>query len=95
MTLNIALVLFLLLAAMTVFAFEWLSVDIVTLSLISILVLSGILTPQEAFSGFANDVIVILAAIFIISGTLIKTGVTDWLTHFIYGFVQRAMVETG
>lgn len=88
MTPDIALVLFLLLSVMVVFAFEWLSVDIVTLWLIVILVLTGILTPQEAFSGFANEVVVILASIFIISGTLIKTGVTDWLAHFIYRFVQ-------
>jgi len=89
MTPDIALVLFLLLAAMVVFAFEWLSVDVVTLSLVAVLVLSGILTPQEASSGFANDIVIILAAIFIISGTLIRTGVTDWLAQLIYRLGQR------
>ncbi|MHA1165510.1 MAG: SLC13 family permease [Alphaproteobacteria bacterium] len=84
MTFDIALVLSLLLAVMVFFSFEWLSVDVVTLGLIAILVLTGILTPPEAFSGFANEVIIILASVFVISGTLIKTGGMDWLAQLIY-----------
>ena len=89
MTPDIALVLVLLLAAMVLFSFEWLSIDVVTLGLIATLVLTGILTPPEAFSGFANEVIIILASVFVISGTLIKTGVMDWLAQFIYRLGQR------
>lgn len=89
MTPDIALVLVLLLAAMVFFSFEWLSVDVVTLGLIAILVLTGILTPPEAFSGFANEVIIILASVFIISGTLIKTGIMDWFAQLIYRLGRR------
>jgi di/tricarboxylate transporter len=89
MTPDIAIVFILLLAAMTAFSFEWLSVDVITLALLAALVLSGVLTPQEAFSGFANEVLVILAAVFVISGTLSNTGITDWLAHLIYRFGQR------
>jgi di/tricarboxylate transporter len=89
MTPDIVIVLVLLLAVMVVFSFDWLSVDVVTLGLIAALVLTGILTPQEAFAGFANEVLIILASVFIISGTLIKTGVTDWLAQFIYRLGHR------
>ena len=89
MTPEIAIVFALLLAAMLAFSFEWLSVDVISLTLVTALVLSGILTPAEAFSGFASEVLVILAAVFVIAGTLINTGVTDWLAQFIYRFGQR------
>lgn len=89
MTPDIAIVLILLIAVMVVFSFDWLSVDIVTLSLIAALVLTGILTPQEAFSGFANEMLIILVSVFVISGTLIKTGITDWLAQLIYRLGNR------
>ncbi len=89
MTPDIAIVFALLIAAMVVFSFEWVSIDVVTLSLLAMLVLTGILTPQEAFSGFASEVLIILASVFIISGTLIKTGVLDWLAQFIFRLGHR------
>jgi Na+/H+ antiporter NhaD/arsenite permease-like protein len=45
--------------------------------------LTGILSPGEAFAGFASEIIVILASIFVISGALVRTGVMSWLGHFI------------
>ena len=79
------LLLFLLLAlAMTFFFLEWLSVDVVTLFLLSLLVLFGILSPGEAFSGFASEIIIILASMFVLSAALLKTGVMDWLGKFIH-----------
>ncbi|HXU44283.1 MAG TPA: SLC13 family permease [Thermoanaerobaculia bacterium] len=77
MTFSILLVLALLIAAIVVFAFEWLSVDVATLILLSILVLSGILDVKEAFAGFSNEIVVILAAIFVLSDALMRTGVID------------------
>ena len=84
MTLHIAIVLSLLFGAMVLFAFEWLAFDVVTLLLLALLVLFGILTPQEAFSGFANEVIIILASMFVISGALSQTGVMEWLGQAIH-----------
>src|SRR6185295_3802413 len=77
MTFQIFLVLALLATAIVVFAFEWLSVDVATLILLSILVLSGIIDVKEAFAGFSNEIVVILAAIFVLSDALMRTGVID------------------
>ncbi|MCP4319283.1 MAG: hypothetical protein GY789_25690 [Hyphomicrobiales bacterium] len=88
MTPDIALLLVLLILVLVGFAMEWLPIDVIALGLISILVVSGVLTPQEAFSGFANETIIILACVFVISGTLIKTGATDWIARFIYRIGQ-------
>jgi di/tricarboxylate transporter len=83
-TLPILLVLILLVAVVVVFAAEWLPVDVATLLLLCILVLTGILDVEEAFSGFSNDIIVILASIFVLAGALMKGGVMDHLGDAIH-----------
>jgi len=77
MTLPIALVLGLLVGALALFATEALSVDIVTLLVLLVLVGSRVLTPAEAFAGFANEIIFMLAALFVLSAALQETGVMD------------------
>ena len=74
---QIVLVISLLILAVILFAFEIFSVDIVTLMLLIGLVTTGILTPAEAFAGFSNDIIIILASIFVISSALQQTGALD------------------
>ena len=84
MTLSILLVLALLLLVVIVFAFEWIPVDVATLLLLIVLVLTGILTLEEAFAGFSNDIIIILASIFVLSGALMKGGILDYLGESIH-----------
>lgn len=79
MTLPIAFVLGLLVLAIALFATERISVDLITFLLLIALVTSGVLAPKEAFEGFSNDIIIILGAIFVISGALQETGVLDLL----------------
>jgi di/tricarboxylate transporter len=79
MTIPIAFVLLLLVLAIALFATERISVDIVTFLLLIALVVGGVLAPKEAFEGFSNDIIIILGAIFVISGALQETGVLDLL----------------
>jgi di/tricarboxylate transporter len=76
---QIAIVLGLLALSIVLFASEKLSVDIITFLLLITLVVCGILTPVEAFAGFSQDIIIILASIFVISGALQKSGVMDAL----------------
>ena len=94
MTPAIFIVLALLVAAVLVFAFEWLPVDVTTLALLAALVLTGILTVEEAFSGFSNEIIVILAAIFILSGALMKAGVLDHLGGAIHRVAGGSLTRT-
>jgi di/tricarboxylate transporter len=74
---QIAIVLGLLVLAVILFATEKISVDVVTLLLLITLVGTGILTTEEAFAGFSSEIVVILAAIFVVSGALQETGVLD------------------
>ena len=81
---QIAFVLGLLVIAIVLFAMERLSVDLITLLLLMALVCSGLLTPLEAFAGFSNDIIIILASIFVLSGALQRTGMMDVIGRHLY-----------
>ena len=87
---EIALVLGLLLVGVVLFWKEVFSVDIVTLILLVTLILCGILTPDEAFSGFSSDIIIILAAVFIISGAVQRTGLVDVISARLMKFSGKS-----
>lgn len=74
---QIAFVLGLLIVAVVLFSMEKLSVDIITISILILLVLTGILRPDQAYKGFGSDAVMSLVAIFVISGALTATGVLD------------------
>ena len=74
---KIVFVLALLAVAVVLFAMERLTVDIITFCVLVPLVLTGILTPEQAYSGFSSEAVISLAAIFVISGALTATGVLD------------------
>lgn len=76
---EIALVLGLLILAVILFATEKVSVDLVTMSLLIVLVLTQVLTPKEAFEGYGSDFILMLGAIFIVSASLQQNGVIDYM----------------
>jgi di/tricarboxylate transporter len=65
--------------AVLLFITEWLSADLVALLTLSALALSGLVTPEEALSGFSNPAVVTVWAIFILSAGLSRTGVAGWL----------------
>jgi di/tricarboxylate transporter len=77
MTTPIAITLALLLIALVLFGTERIPIDIVTILLVVGMVLTGTLTPTEAFSGFGNDIVITIAGLFILTGGLVKTGVID------------------
>jgi len=77
---KIAIVLGLLAVTIVLFAFEVFSVDVITLGMLLALVGINVLSPAEAFSGFSQEIIVMLASIFVIGGALQETGVLDTMT---------------
>jgi di/tricarboxylate transporter len=73
----IALVLILLLVALILFATEKLPVDVVGIILIVCLVVTGVLNIKEAVAGFGDDIIITIAGLFVLTGSLVKTGLID------------------
>ncbi len=48
--------------------------DIVALCALSALLFFGILTPEEAFSGFSSTVVIMMAGLFVVGGAIFQTG---------------------
>jgi di/tricarboxylate transporter len=92
--------LLLLVLAIVLFASERLPVDVIGLILVIALVLSQVLTVQEAVAGFGNDVVITIAGLFLLVGGLIRTGLVDLIgrrLHRLAGdnvFVLTALIMT-
>lgn len=48
--------------------------DIVALCALLALMIAGILTPQEALSGFSNNIVVMMIGLFVVGGAIFQTG---------------------
>src|SRR5512143_303480 len=57
--------------------------DMVALLLMLSLGLSGILTPQEAFSGFSRSAVIIMLSAFVLAEGLRRSGMTERIGQFI------------
>lgn len=62
---------------MGLFASEKLRIDLVALMILVALMVSGIISPSEAFSGFSNEATVTVAAMFALSIGIERTGVLE------------------
>jgi di/tricarboxylate transporter len=73
----------LLLVTIILFVSDRVRLDIVAVSVILVLMLSGLLTPGEALAGFGDPVVLLIAGLFVVGEGLYRTGmafaVGDWL----------------
>lgn len=81
MTQDIALMLAILAIAIFLFITDWFRVDLVALLVLLALVLTGLITPEDAFAGFSSPAVITVWAIFIVSGGLYYTGVANLLAE--------------
>ena len=79
-----------LVAALVLFITDRLPADLVALLVVVALGLTGVLTPQEAFSGFSRAAVITIIAIFVLSEALYKTSVTDQVGHILLKFGGRS-----
>jgi di/tricarboxylate transporter len=77
MTPDNIMVLVILVGALILFVSEKLRVDVVAMLVLAALILTGLVTAKEAFSGFSSPAVITVGAVFIISGALYQTGVAD------------------
>lgn len=65
------------------FISEKLRVDVTAMLILAALVLTGILDEKQALSGFSSEPAIIVAAVFVISGALGATGISEKLGSWI------------
>ena len=89
MTIEIIIVLGLVVVAIVLFSTEKIPIDLTALLVMTILMVSGIITIDEGVSGFSNDATVTIAAMFVISGALIKTGFANLMSTYIIQLFKK------
>jgi di/tricarboxylate transporter len=80
MTTEIILVFLVLLTTVILFAFEVFPVDKIAFFIIVSLALLGLVTPEEAISGFSNSATIAVLSLMILAIAMEENGVINWLT---------------
>lgn len=79
----IVLTLSVLVCSLVAFIAAWLPADLTAIAIASILILLGLVTPEEGIAGFGNSATITVLLMFILSAGIAKTGVIqivqDWL----------------
>ncbi|HRJ44080.1 MAG TPA: SLC13 family permease, partial [Caldilineaceae bacterium] len=77
---EITLLLLILLSATLLYITRWLATEITAALTIAALVLTGILSTEQALSGFASTATLTVGAMFVLSGGLMRTGALEMVT---------------
>ena len=70
--------------AIVFFSMEILPLEVTALAAVGLLLLFDIISIEEAVSGFSNNAVITIGAIFILSRSLVKTGFLEVLAQFLY-----------
>ncbi len=68
-----------------VMAFTRWSADVVLVGGVAVFLVTGILTPENAFTGFSNEGVLTVALLFIVAAGLKETGAISWLAQYLLG----------
>src|SRR5574339_110322 len=75
--------LLILVGAMILLFTEWIRIDLTALLIIVALGITCVLGPEGALSGFSSEPAIILAAMFVLSGALYHTGLSERMGNWI------------
>lgn len=75
MSIEIFLVFSILALALLLFLTGWVRMDIVALSVLCLLAVTGLVSPSDALAGFSNPAVITVWAMFILSAAIYQTGV--------------------
>ena len=85
-----------LIIALVFFVTEWIRTDVVAVLVVVALYVLRVLKPEEALSGFSSEPAIVIAGIFVLSGALHVTGLSDklgdWVGHFAGKSLNRAIL---
>lgn len=90
MTAEIALTLGLLVAAVALFVSNRFPPEVVALILLATLLVSGLLPVERGLRGFSNDAVITIAAMFVLSAGLQRTGVISLIARALERLVHRS-----
>jgi di/tricarboxylate transporter len=78
MTTDLLVVLAILAVTIALFLSDRFRLDLIALLAVLGLMLSGVLTTDEALAGFSDNTVLIIAGLFVVGGGLLRTGVSPY-----------------
>lgn len=94
MTIDAILTIIIILVALFLFITEWLSIDLVALAIIVAFTATGVITPEQAFSGFSNEAVITIGAMFVLSFAVIKSQIFEYLAPLLKRIFKKGYVYT-
>jgi di/tricarboxylate transporter len=89
MTLPIILLLVILVIALLLFWFEWVSPDVTALGVLLALIVLGLVPLEQAFAGFGSDTVMLLLGLLIMTAALMRTGVVEVVSRKLLQFTSK------
>ncbi len=86
MTTEIAIYLTIFIITLVMFFFEWVSSDVIALGVMLSLILTGLITTDEAFAGFGSETALMILGVLILTAALVRTGVEDIAGRFLLNY---------
>jgi di/tricarboxylate transporter len=93
LTVDIALVLAVLTIALVLFVTERIRMDVIALTVLGSLVLTGLVTPPEAVAGFSNGAVIAVWAMFILSDGLTRAGIANVIGRSVLRLAGRVQLR--
>jgi len=89
MTFEIVVVLIIISIAFILFSTEFLPVDVTALIILGILLATGMLSIKDGLSGFSNPAVITIACLFIISFTIQKEGILEYVISAVTKLIEK------
>ncbi|CAN5788865.1 SLC13 family permease [soil metagenome] len=92
-TFEVGLTLAITAGALVLFMWDRVRADVVGLIVMAALIVSGLVTPQQGISGFSNEAMITVAAMFILSAGLSRTGAIDRVGRLVGRFAGKSEIR--
>ena len=69
----------------TMLAFSRFSPDLITTAGLTLILLAGVITPEQAHAGFANQGVLTVAVLYVVVSGLTETGAVGWIVQNLLG----------
>ena len=80
-----------LILALILFVTEWIRTDVVAVMIVIALYVTRVLKADEALSGFSSEPAIVIAGIFVLSGAMHATGLSDRMGDWIGRFAGKSL----
>ncbi|CAN5765449.1 SLC13 family permease [soil metagenome] len=92
-TFEVGLTLAITAGALALFMWNRVRADVVGLIVMAALIVSGLVTPQQGISGFSNEAMITVAAMFVLSAGLGRTGTIDRVGRVVARFAGKSEIR--